>query len=150
MKKTLLVLIVLIYTLAGCKLDEAGFKQNSTNNDGAVITGNLVGMWFWRQQITTGTAFGVPINSNITSFTPNDYFMFNSDNTVKMSSKDDGVVSGNYVFDAVAKTVTISNSNTNDGVYTVKKLTADSLVLYISISIPELATTTNGTLKFSH
>jgi hypothetical protein len=147
MKKPILILLAFVFAMAGCKLDEAGFNQKSTPD--ATTGGALVGMWFIKTQITTGTALGFPINDTETTFTANDYYLFNSDNTVKVSTVDKGVGSGTYSYNAATKKLTISNADSG-GIFTVSKLTADSLVMSTAIAIPALGTSTNITLKLTH
>lgn len=145
MKKPLLIIISLFFAITGCKIDEAGLPKKSL----ATNSGSLVGMWFLKTQITVGTAFGIPINDTETSFTNQDYFMFNSDKTVKVSqaSSTPPASTGNYTY--VNKILTISNTD-GGGIFTVDKLTADSLIMHTSISVPALSTATDVTLKLAH
>jgi hypothetical protein len=146
MKKPFLIIMALFCVITGCKIDEAGLPKKSS----ATTSGSLVGMWFIKTQITVGTALGMPINSTSTGFTNQDYYIFNSDKTFKTSdatSTPTEVSTGSYTY--ANRLLTLSNAD-GIGTFTIDKLTADSLIMHTSVSVPALATATDVTLKLAH
>jgi hypothetical protein len=131
---------------AGCKLDEAGFNQSSTSTTTTGTTNSqLIGMWFIKLTIQKDAIIGTTTN---VSFTANDYFLFNSDNTVKVSYSNPAVVAtGTYSYNATNKTLTMGNHDDTD-TYTVNKLTADSLIITTTITATAGTSTTTGTLTY--
>jgi hypothetical protein len=149
MKKKLPIAVMLVLFVAGCKIDESGLPNKNT----VIASGAIVGTWYLKTQVTTGTAFGMPLNDtqNTAAGDVDDYFLFKSDKTCAISESGPPkvVTPGTYVYDASNKLLTIADT-TDGGSYTVNKITSDSLVLFISVSVPALATQTNVTLKFAH
>lgn len=147
MKKHFLILLALVCLIAACKLDESGFNQNSANGS-TDTSGSIVGMWFIKSQRTTGTILGIETDNTETNFTTQDYYLFNSDNTVKFSSADSiAPATSTYNYNATAKKLIIANDG---GTFTISKLTKDSLIMKTLVSIPEYAIVTNVTLKLTH
>jgi hypothetical protein len=149
MKKHFLIIIMLISVLAGCKLDEAGFKQNSVKPvDGNNQTdGSIVGMWFLQTQHTVGKALGFPIDE-ISAGTANDYYLFNADGTVKISTADDGIVNGTYTYDSGSKKLSVTN-NGQTITFSIATLNATTMVINTSVSVPALDTQTDVTFTYS-
>ncbi|MDB5117854.1 MAG: hypothetical protein JWQ79_3346 [Mucilaginibacter sp.] len=137
MKKPILILLAFVFAMAGCKLDEAGFNQNSipgANNTAATGTTNplLLGMWFVKSTQQRDSLSTIVYNIQ-TKFNASDYFLFNKDNTVNISTSYNGALSGTYSYHDATKILTMSgNGQTND--YTVNKLTTDSLLMTVLVS----------------
>jgi hypothetical protein len=125
MKKPYLLIILLAGIITGCKLDNSGFDQTAVNNSKSL----LPGMWFVKTQIISGDpVFG---NDTVTSFTAKDYYIFNIDNTFKYSSSyPDTLINGRYT----STYQKISFGPDAEDNYTISKLTADSLIMYSTIS----------------
>jgi hypothetical protein len=111
--------------LAGCKLDESGFNQSAVHGSKSL----LPGMWFVKTQIISGDpVFG---SDTVTAFTAKDYYIFNIDNTFKYSSSyPDKLVNGRYT--STSQKISFG-PNVEDN-FTISKLTADSLIMYTTIS----------------
>ncbi|MBC7399226.1 MAG: hypothetical protein H7289_04715 [Mucilaginibacter sp.] len=119
MRRPLPIMILLVSIITGCKPDDSGFDQNAVNNSKSL----LPGMWFVKAQIISG--------DTVKSFTAKDYYIFNIDNTFKYSSSSpDKVVDGRYT-STYQKLSFGADAKDN---YTISKLTADSLIMYSTIS----------------
>ncbi|MES2378068.1 MAG: hypothetical protein V4553_15880 [Bacteroidota bacterium] len=120
MKRTLHIIFAIgAGIIGGCKLDNSGLDQSGGNNAKPL----LPGMWFVKAQITSG--------DTIKSFTAKDYYIFNIDNTFKYSSSyPDKLINGRYT--STSQKISFG-PNTEDN-YTISKLTADSLIMYSTIS----------------
>lgn len=118
MKRPFLIIILLVCIIAGCKKDEAQKEAEVT----------VLGKWYVKYTNTTG---GVSAGTN-TSFTANDYYLFNADKTVNISQSTPTAVSStlaySYVNDASGKKITLSNADRTT-IYNVGKLTVDSLIM---------------------
>jgi hypothetical protein len=142
MKKTLLILTVLIYTLAGCKLDEAGFKQNSVG-----ATSLLYNQWFIKAVVSFTPSLpqlGTTVETNLTA---KDYYIFNTDNTFAYSSSNpDYYFNGTYTYDAGSKTLSFGPDIEDQ--FKVTKLTTDSLIMVGTASATANNTTTYTTITY--
>jgi hypothetical protein len=119
MKRPLPIMILLASIITGCKPDESGFDQSAVNDSKSL----LPGMWFVKTQIISG--------DTVKSFTVKDYYIFNIDNTFKYSSSNpDKLINGRYT-STYQKISFGPNAEDN---YTISKLTADSLIMYATIS----------------
>jgi hypothetical protein len=141
MKISLLIALVLICAIAGCKIDESGLPQIQSNS-------SLYGTWLVKA-VTTITPAQPPYPETIyteTDFTANDFFMFNNDNTVKISlSNPSEVVTSRYSYVSNASGQVITMPDPKDGTndtYVIQKLTKDSLVMSTTITATSSPTNT--------
>jgi hypothetical protein len=151
MKRHFLIIISLIGIITGCKLDDGGFTKNSLNNSTTNAPSSLlIGKWFARAVIATDPVTGIGIEKDSTS---QDYYKFNTDNTVEISSPPDSTYIGHYTY--VNPKLTMGDAN-GSSIWTVLKLTTDSLVisttdtLYVTIGNTTKTTTFKATTKFAH
>jgi hypothetical protein len=142
MKKTLLILSVLICTLAGCKLDEDGFKQSSVNDQSL-----LYNQWFVKT-VTSFTPSIPQLGTDVeTNFTTKDYYIFNKDNTYTYSLSNPGYqFSGTYSYNATAKTLSFGPDIEDQ--FKITKLTTDSLIIVGTGSATVNNTTTYTTITY--
>jgi hypothetical protein len=122
MKKPLLIIIAVICVIVGCKVDEAGFP-NATNS-------LLLGTWYVKATVSIDPILG---SDTTTSYTSKDYYIFNSNNTVKAStSQPDTVVTTRYSYLNTGSSSQIIFADVYDSgtsTFTISKLTADSLIM---------------------
>lgn len=137
MKKPVIILTLLAIALGGCKIDTAGLP--GAGNSGAAL---LLGKWFIKSQATVGTAFGFPVSDNETDFTSQDFYVFNKDGSVNISqlTSGNGVSNGTYSYDSKGQTLTLTDPTGQASTVNVIKLTTDSLVYTLSVSVPALQT----------
>jgi len=144
MKKPILILILVACIIAGCKVDEAGFPKVSTNT-------LLVGTWYIKAAINNQP--GYPADT-VTSFTSKDYFMFNSDNTVKLSySFPDTSATTRYSYtNSTSGQQVVVGGSTDNTIYTIDKLTTDSLIMSwtITVTFGSLTTSIPSNYKLAH
>jgi hypothetical protein len=117
MKRPYLIMLLLVSIIAGCKKDETQKEAEVT----------VLGKWYVKSLYSSG---GVNAGTN-TSFTVNDYYLFNSDKTVNISQSTPAVSSAlayTYVKDTSGEKITLSNTDRTT-IYNVGKLTVDSLVM---------------------
>ena len=150
MKIYIFILIALISVIAGCQIDKTGIPVRTNN-------ATLNGTWYLKSEIIATTFDGYPeIPDNITSFTTKDFYKFNPDFTVNISSSyTSGTITNYYSFNTTptGQTIIIGDTSTPAGIsYTVTKLTKDSLVMnnIINQTSYGLTINTNTTLKFTH
>lgn len=140
MKKPLYILIALICVIAGCKIDEAGIPQAQSNP-------LLIGTWFVKSAITVDPVFGTITQLG---FTLQDYYTFNKDNTIKVStSAPASVESSRYSYMNNTSSQIINISDVGDSgftTYTIDKLTTDSLIMTTNIVTTVFGTTTTTTV----
>jgi hypothetical protein len=140
MKKPLYVLIALICVIAGCKIDEAGIPQAQSNS-------LLLGTWFVKSAITVDPVYGT---STQLGFTLQDFYTFNKDNTIKVStSLPASVASSRYSYMSNASSQTINILDVGDSgftTYTIDKLTTDSLIMTTNIVATAFGTITTTTV----
>jgi hypothetical protein len=147
MKRHLLIIIALFCVLTGCKLDEDGFKQNSTPPVAIVGTTNslLTGMWFVKSTAQASSPLGNLIDIGAsTAYTANDYFIFKSDNTVNVSTSYAGSSTGTYSYNSDTKILTMAGNGETDE-YTVNQLTANSLIMTFKVEI-----TVNNSVSYTY
>jgi hypothetical protein len=151
MKKPILILIisfiVITSALVGCKLDDAGFTQNSINKDNLAI----VGIWYMKTMIQSDPISGTHVD---TVFTPQNYFLF-TDNKITMSFYPDTVVSGRYQYNPANRKLKVGdpdNFDTDFDIWTISKLTNDSLIILSTNTASQTGgpvTVSNVTYKLS-
>ncbi len=135
-------MLVLICTIAGCKIDKSGLPQIQSNQ-------LLYGTWLVKAVITVSPAQGPypEMSSTETDFTANDFYMFNSDNTVKISlSNPAEVLNSRYSYISNASGQEIIFPGPKDGTnnnFVNQKLTKDSLIMSTTFTITIGITTTN-------
>jgi hypothetical protein len=115
--------------ISGCKIDTTGIPNVQTNP-------LLIGNWYVKATITVGSLS----NDTVTSYTAKDYYTFNKDNTVKVStSLPDTVQTTHYTYTTTAsgQQIVIANGGaaSNFTTYTISKLSADSLVMASTIQV---------------
>ena len=147
MKKPVIIIVALVTIMAGCKIDTAGLPGASTTNAGL-----LIGKWYLKSETTVGTAFGLAISNNETDFTSQDFYIFNKDQSLNISevTAGNGVGVGSYSYDAANLKLTLTDPNGTSLTADVKKLTADSLVYAMTVSVPALSTQTTVTNHLAH
>lgn len=145
MKKPFLIIIAIICLLTSCKLDEAGFNQNSLKTSN--FSGTIVGMWYLKSAHSVGTALNIPIDVTDTG-TLQDYYLFKSDNTVDVSTADDGITSGTYTYDPSTKKLNVTKDGETE-VIVLSALTSDTMVLAFNVSVPALATSLSITATYT-
>ena len=136
MKKHILFFAMLAVVWGSCQVDKTGIPQLSNNT-------TLNGTWYLKSEIINGfTGNTVNPPDTITGFTTNDFYKFNTDNTVVYAT----TVAPTHITayyslltNAGVQTLTIGSPSGGAGYpYTVNKLSKDSLILYNS------ATSTNA------
>lgn len=111
--------------LVGCKPDGSGLDQSAVYGSKAL----LPGMWYMKAQIIAGDP--VLRSDTITAFTAKDYYIFNIDNTFKSSSSNpDKLINGRYT--SASQKISFGPDAKDN--FTISKLTADSLIMYTTIS----------------
>ena len=128
MKKHILFLAVLAGVLGSCQVDKTGIPQLTNNT-------TLNGSWYLKSEIINSFV-GNTVNTpdTITNFTTNDFYKFNTDNTVVYATSAAPTPITSYyslLTNAGIQTLTIGSPAGGAGYpYTVNKLTKDSLILY--------------------
>ncbi|HEY0244239.1 MAG TPA: hypothetical protein VGC01_01640 [Mucilaginibacter sp.] len=150
MKKSIFILIAVVIVIIGCKIDKTGIPAPTSNT-------TLNGTWYLKSEIIiTNFAGFAEYPEIITNFTTKDFYKFNPDFTVNISSSDTtGTITNYYSFNTTSsgQTIVIGNASTPAGInYTVNKLTKDSLVMnnIINEANSGINVITNTTLKFAH
>jgi len=146
MKISLLITLVLICAIAGCKIDESRLPQKTAINP------LLIGAWYIKAAVNTHPGL---TPDTVTSFTAKDYFMFNGDYTVKASSSQpDTSTTTHYIYQSNVSGQQIIIGNTSNGftTYTIDKLTTDSLIMdwTLSITVGTATTSIPITYKLAH
>lgn len=162
MKKSLvlLALIVMMLTIASCKKDSAKPKTTSSISQPLTINQSLSGKWYFVKDTVLATDFSTPIvfpqrYSFIGKF---DYLEFTTDSTANINEQigHDALMTNfikfyvnpdhpdsyppyayKYKASATDSTLTFTGSDATGSVYAIKKLTTDSLVLFIRTEITE-------------
>jgi len=149
MKKLIFILIAVVAALISCQVNKTTLPAPNTA---------LVGTWFLKAQVSDNIIQGVPgIPDTVINFTTNDFYKFNVDYTVNVStSMPTASVATHYysyAADASGQVVIIGGSNSkNFTTYIVNKLSKDSLLLYSSVSqtLSGVAVVTNTSYMFTH
>jgi hypothetical protein len=128
MKKHILFLALLAGIFAGCQVDKTGVPQLSNNT-------TLNGTWYLKSEVIDSFSNNTANTPDtITSFTTNDFYKFNTDNTVVYATTAAPAPITSYyslLTNAGIQTLTIGSPAGGAGYpYTVNKLTKDSLILY--------------------
>jgi hypothetical protein len=144
MKPYLVIVAIIVSAFTGCKLDEAGF------NDNAPAKNELLGMWYIKYQRSFTPSLPQLGDFIVTDFTDKDYYKFGADNICTFSvSNPPVIITSNYTYDALAKKIIFGPDD--EDVFTVSKLTSDSLVVQgiASAEANGQVTITNLTIKFA-
>jgi hypothetical protein len=131
MRKSLLFVAFVSFIVIGCKLDPPDLTLKYTisnpigSNNGS--NGPLLGTWFVKASI-------VADSPAVTSFTAKDYYLFNSDYSVKYSSSfPDTLINAKYAYNAALKKLSFGPDP--EDTYTINKLTTDSLIMSSIVTI---------------
>ncbi len=150
MKRLLPIVISIISLLFGCKADKSGLPVPTNNT-------TLDGTWYLIAESINGTIQGIataPVT--LASFTTKDFYKFNADFTVNISSSLTNTTSTSYysyISTVNGQTLTIGGSDSeNFTTFVVNKLSSDSLLLYNSVSqtLSDVTVVTNTSYTYTH
>jgi len=122
--KKILIALFLVSAIVGCK------KENEKKDEI-----RIEGKWFVQQVLKSGFSGGIETEKNVnTTFTENDYIVFNGDGTAVSSYEGEGLQ--HSIFKISGKTLTLANpENSNEIVeFMMEIYTASTLVLVREIT----------------